>query len=68
MRMAKGGPGSGHFDHAGRPGLVGGSVPDSDDNPLDEPDYPSRDHEVYPEIPRGRAKVEDRVWKGRATV
>lgn len=25
--VAKGGPGSGHFDHAGRPGEVGGSMP-----------------------------------------
>ena len=55
MRTSKGGPGSGNFGHAGRPGLVGGSVPDSD-NPLAEPDYP--------EIARGRAKVEDRVWQG----
>lgn len=27
-RLRKGGPGSGHFDHAGRPGQRGGSLPD----------------------------------------
>lgn len=27
VKIEKGGPGSGHFDHAGRPGKVGGSAP-----------------------------------------
>lgn len=48
--------------------MVGGSVPDSDDNSLAESDYPSRDHEVYPEIARGMATVWERVWQGMPTV
>ena len=40
--------------------MVGGSVPDSDDNSLVEPDYP--------EIARGRAAVGDRVWHGMPMV
>jgi len=33
----KGGEGSGNFDHAGRPGLVGGSASTSADSPIDNP-------------------------------
>lgn len=34
-RLMKGGPGSGHFGHEGRPGQVGGSLP-SDESPDDQ--------------------------------
>jgi hypothetical protein len=33
QRLRKGGPGSGNFDHEGRPGEVGGSAPDASSGP-----------------------------------
>ena len=34
--ISKGGAGSGHYGHSGRPGKVGGSVPDADFKPHEE--------------------------------
>lgn len=41
LGLLKGGPGSGNFGHAGRPGEVGGSAPD--DSPSGPADIPSAD-------------------------
>lgn len=44
----KGGPGSGNFDHAGRPGEVGGSAP-AEASPMTAP----RESEYFPQYVRG---------------
>lgn len=63
----KGGPGSGHFDHAGRPGKVGGSLPaDESYDPFYhdfDPNAENVDVEKLGYIPKGRDVWGDRLDK-----
>ena len=55
--MIRGGPGSGHFGHAGRPGEVGGSAPgDFHSSPVDYPEWVDSD-EMKKKVAEGLAKA-----------
>lgn len=45
LGILKGGPGSGNFGHAGRPGEVGGSAPDDSSGPAEVPSAPDKPRE-----------------------
>jgi hypothetical protein len=66
--IKKGGPGSGHFDHKGRPGEVGGSLP-SDAATLTRPEVIEEEHGTfYPSFEgmkpyKNRPAWADRKWQ-----
>lgn len=55
----RGGPGSGHFDHAGRPGEVGGSLPSGESAGYREGDYIITDIEAGEDLARIISVTED---------
>jgi hypothetical protein len=69
IRVIKGGPGSGHYDHAGRPGKVGGSAPSGKKVQLPLFDKPDPDESRLPyseDIARALAIAEVLTGSGHA--
>lgn len=58
----KGGPGSGHFGHSGRPGKVGGSVTDPLWLPGMKPIHPNKQIKLDKLAEEAKRKAEERAW------